>query len=335
MPVLIGLVQDGLDLWAGTRAGLNLNRGGGGNGAGKLFLEVFAAVSAARRCPSRSPPPTTASSGRRSVSTVAQTARRSGAKCGRTWDRAAWESSYWQNLNACSNCSTRDPYGLVDGGASPGTAYQRSTMLPTKYMALVLRRIPAMADYSPDLHEEIVMEYADRVVSSGALTLPDECAPKGGTYGVDYGPDGQGGCIKGKRPGSRQPRDDGRRRGSRPAPQRLRRPDVGRLPLDPDSSPSRPIGASPCIFESNAVEGLGLSLTLHSGPVKLARVCGRPGVLAARRRASLFELKRGGADRAAAPHPPEGAYPLGGLAETQPSRPPSTAAPHWLPEGGL
>ena len=43
-PVLIGFVQNGIDLWAGTRGGLNLNRGGGGGGAGKMFLEVFAAT---------------------------------------------------------------------------------------------------------------------------------------------------------------------------------------------------------------------------------------------------------------------------------------------------
>jgi hypothetical protein len=198
MPVLIGFVQNGLDLWAGTRAGLNLNRGGGGNGAGKLFLEVFAATLL------RSSPMSVeiaAANDRLFWETFSLYRGANGtALWGQMWpnsDRAAWESSYWQNLDACSNCSTRDPYGLIDGGARPGTGYQRSTMLPTKYMALVLRRIPAMADYWPDLHEEVVMEYADRVVSSGVLTLPDECAPKGSTYGVDYGPDGQGGCIKG------------------------------------------------------------------------------------------------------------------------------------------
>ena len=207
MPVLIGFVQNGLDLWAGTRAGLNLNRGGGGNGAGKLFLEVFAATLL------RSSPMSAeiaAANDRLFWETFSLYRGVNGtALWGQMWpnaDRAAWESSYWQNLNACSNCSTRDPYGLVDGGARPGTAYQRSTMLPTKYMALVLHRIPAMADYWPDLHEEVVMEYADRVVSSGALSLPDECAPKGGTYGVDYGPDGQGGCIKGS---GRVPADHG------------------------------------------------------------------------------------------------------------------------------
>ena len=44
LPVLIGFVQNGIDLWGGTRGGLNHNRGGGGNAAGKLFLEVFAAT---------------------------------------------------------------------------------------------------------------------------------------------------------------------------------------------------------------------------------------------------------------------------------------------------
>lgn len=30
-----------------------------------------------------------------------------------------------------------------------------------------------------------------------AHAVPDPCAPKQGTYGVDYGPDGNGGCILG------------------------------------------------------------------------------------------------------------------------------------------
>jgi hypothetical protein len=118
---------------------------------------------------------------------------------GQRWhngNREAWEQSYWEELDACSNCNTRDPYGLVDGGARPGSSYQRSTMLPTKYMALVLRLIPETAAYWPGQHETVITDYADRVVAAGTLTIPDTCATKNGTFGVDYGPNGSGGCIR-------------------------------------------------------------------------------------------------------------------------------------------
>ena len=69
-------------------------------------------------------------------------------------------------------------------------------MLPTKYTALVLRLIPETAAYWPGQHETVITDYADRVVAAGALTVPDTCATKQGTYGVDYGPNGEGGCIR-------------------------------------------------------------------------------------------------------------------------------------------
>jgi hypothetical protein len=197
LPVLIGFVQNGIDLWAGTRGGLNVTRGGGGNSAGKLFLEVFA---------------TTFLRNTQMAADIASAPKRyfwetfslyrgvnGKALWGQMWhngDFEAWEESYWEDLDACSNCNTRDPYGLVDGGARPGSSYQRSTMLPTKYMALVLRLIPEAAAYWPGQHETVVTDYADRVVAAGALTIPDTCATKQGTYGINYGPNGQVGCIR-------------------------------------------------------------------------------------------------------------------------------------------
>jgi hypothetical protein len=198
LPVLIGFVQNGIDLWAGTRGGLNLTRGGGGNSTGKLFVEVFAAtfLQNAQMAAEISSAPE-----RNFWETFSLYRGVNGrALWGQMWhngDFEAWEESYWDDLDACSNCNTRDPYGLVDGGARPGSSYQRSTMLPTKYMALVLRLIPETAAYWPDQHETVVTDYADRVVASGALTIPDGCATKNGTYGVNYGPNGSGGCIRG------------------------------------------------------------------------------------------------------------------------------------------
>ena len=55
--------------------------------------------------------------------------------------------------------------------------------------------VPEMADaIRPDLYE-VITEYADRVVASGAQTIPDPCMTETGTYGVDHGPDGAGNCI--------------------------------------------------------------------------------------------------------------------------------------------
>jgi hypothetical protein len=197
LPVLIGFVQNGIDLWAGTRGGLNITRGGGGNSAGKLFLEVFAATFLRDTQMAAD----IASASELSFWETFSLYRGVNGKAlwGQMWHNGnfeAWEQSYWDDLDACSNCNTRDPYGLVDGGARPGSSYQRSTMLPTKYMALVLRLIPETAAYWPGQHETVITDYADRVVAAGALTIPDTCATKQGTYGVNYGPNGEGGCIR-------------------------------------------------------------------------------------------------------------------------------------------
>ena len=172
MPVLIGFVQNGLDLWAGTRAGLNLNRGGGGNAAGKLFLEVFAATLL------RSSPMSAeiaAANDRLFWETFSLYRGVNGtALWGQMWpngDRAAWESSYWQDLTP-ARTAARATLRARRRRRPPGTAYQRSTMLPTKYMALVLRRIPATADYWPDLHEERHHGLRRPGRRSGALTHP-------------------------------------------------------------------------------------------------------------------------------------------------------------------
>ena len=144
--MLIGFVQNGIDLWGGTRGGLNHNRGGGGNAAGKLFLEVFAATALESSQMASDMAASVAANASNFWETHSLYRGVNGrALWGQRWHNgnfAAWEQSYWNELDACSNCSTRDPYGLVDGGARPGSSYQRSTMLPTKYMALVLRLIP-------------------------------------------------------------------------------------------------------------------------------------------------------------------------------------------------
>ena len=44
MPVLVGYVQHGIDVWGVDRQGASLFRGGGGNGGGKLHAYAFAAT---------------------------------------------------------------------------------------------------------------------------------------------------------------------------------------------------------------------------------------------------------------------------------------------------
>ena len=90
-----------------------------------------------------------------------------------------------------------------------------------------------------------------------------------------------------------------------------------------DSSPSRPIGALTLHLRVKCRRRARTFADASLRPGQAARVCGRPGVLAARRRASLFELKRGGADRAAAPHPPREPTLSRVLQKTQPSRLPT------------
>jgi MYXO-CTERM domain-containing protein len=65
--------------------------------------------------------------------------------------------------------------------------------------------MPALAHNWP-FNADVMIEYGRRWMTHRAHAVPDPCAPKAGTYGVDYGPDGRGGCIKGA---GRLPQYDG------------------------------------------------------------------------------------------------------------------------------
>jgi hypothetical protein len=122
------------------------------------------------------------------------------------------EREYWSELAnppAASSKTVRDPYGLIDGGRRPGDDYQDNTSKPTQYTGLLLRMLPALRQGWP-VNGDVLMEYADRWAGHGALALPDSCAPPTGTYGVDYGSNGRGGCISDKAaPFGRVPGADG------------------------------------------------------------------------------------------------------------------------------
>lgn len=113
------------------------------------------------------------------------------------------EERYWRVVvsgldgSPSGNKSHADPYGYIDGGPEPGTNYQYCcTSQPWKGSALACHLMPAMkALWS----SEDFFEYVDRYVEIGLWTQPDPCAPAvddWSKYGVTFGPDGEGGCIK-------------------------------------------------------------------------------------------------------------------------------------------
>lgn len=202
-PVLIGYVQHGIDVWAVDRMGASLFRGGGGNGGGKLLAAAFAtAVLPA-------PELRTGLAGidpDHFFETASYYAGKNGVAL---WGQPTGsEREYWDDFADKSTRTIREPYGLIDGGFEPGGWYQDNTAKPTQYSALLLRLMPALKSVWP-VNADVILAYADRWVEHGALAKPDSCAPVGGRYGVDYGPNGAGACIAG--PG-RVPALDGNNR---------------------------------------------------------------------------------------------------------------------------
>lgn len=85
---------------------------------------------------------------------------------------------YWQNIVFDSGSRTQsDPYQFIDGGQRPGRSYQGAVLSqPWKGTALAVRLLDAVDvwNYAP------FMEYSDRWVNYGTLSLPDPCAPATG-----------------------------------------------------------------------------------------------------------------------------------------------------------
>lgn len=110
------------------------------------------------------------------------------------------EEVYWRSVVARKGDRTcKDPYELIDGGgAEVGGAYQWCcTIKPWTYTAAVLRIMKLEGIWNNDN----IFSYVKRWAAHGAITLPDECAPFNGVpsdLGKNFGPDGSGGCIKGK-----------------------------------------------------------------------------------------------------------------------------------------
>lgn len=114
------------------------------------------------------------------------------------------EEMYWKVVQSYVKDGTyagyksyRDPYGYIDGGGYPGSNYQYCcTSQPWKGSVLAVKLMPALFDVWNDT---MTIRYVERWVDIGAHSQPDPCAPADSSwenYGITYGPDGNGGCIK-------------------------------------------------------------------------------------------------------------------------------------------
>jgi hypothetical protein len=191
LPVLVGYVQHGIDVWAVDKLGASLFRGGGGNGGGKLFAYAFAAAmlaDPALQADLRAIDP------EHFFESASYYAGQSGVAL---WGQPTGsEKEYWADFSERSTRTIRDPYGLIDGGFEPGAWYQDNTAKPTQYSALLMRLMPSLQNVWP-VNGNVILAYADRWVEHGALTAPDPCAPVVGKYATDYGPSDDGRCIPG------------------------------------------------------------------------------------------------------------------------------------------
>jgi hypothetical protein len=140
------------------------------------------------------------------------------------------EANYWNVLvdyNASGSRVVADPYRYIDGGHRPLTSYQALCFGPEKGAALALILYPELRQI---WNNDDFIRYVDRMVSVGGWAQPDPCAPATGVcasginvgqactsasppsvcgegvscnlvarkaddYGHLYGPNGQGGCI--------------------------------------------------------------------------------------------------------------------------------------------
>ncbi len=111
------------------------------------------------------------------------------------------ESNYWVNqINQTGARTSPDPYGYIDGGETPGGAYQSINAPNFKAIALVAYMFP---EVQLVVNRPIFFEFAERFVWNGTWTQPDPCAGFDGVpsnFGITYGPDGKGGCILDKDP---------------------------------------------------------------------------------------------------------------------------------------
>jgi hypothetical protein len=191
---LINLLQLGLDLGYMVRGGAKWPANGGHANGRKLPVLLAGMLLGSQALKD--------AAGQKAYSEDEQiyfSAKANGGKGLALYGMPCSEVDYWKHIRfGNGNRACKDPYGYIDGGSDEiGAAYQVCcTAKPWKYIALAVRLLQAEAIFAND----ILLAYADRWVDQGVWAKPDPCAPYDGdpqNYGKTYGPDGNGGCIKG------------------------------------------------------------------------------------------------------------------------------------------
>ena len=94
------------------------------------------------------------------------------------WTFETHELKYWMlvaSMGYGAGRSVRDPYQLIDGGPRPGHSYQGCcTSEPWKGSALAMHLCPEL---KPIWRTTEIFDYADRWTDAGAFTGDDVCAP--------------------------------------------------------------------------------------------------------------------------------------------------------------
>ena len=221
MPFLIHYIQYGIDMIAALEHGYEYTGGGAGHTPGLKITMVYTAVmlnddqmkqvvrSSVERFHER-----------RLLSFSRDNSRvLYGDDQGYEFDKH--ETNYWKVV--CSYLSTgkgngyrsySDPYGYIDGGGAPGDEYQHCcTSMTWKGSILTIKLMPELAEVWND---DVTTRYVERWVNEGGWAQPDPCAPAKPpktdlndrtddyilnnyfteNYGVTFGPDGNGDCIR-------------------------------------------------------------------------------------------------------------------------------------------
>ncbi len=198
MPALINVVQAGIDLAGLVEEGIPFPPDGG-HGQGRWALIAFAGKLLGSQ---------------KIIDTVKNAPRLSFAETGSIvisktgmplWGQPNWSSelSYWRVIHPVSYAqyggaiTQPDPYGYIDGGEVPTGGYQTCCVSPSIKDAALVMYLMGMS--SLNAYSQEVLRYADRWVTFGMWTKPDPCAPHTGNmadYGIKFGPDGSGDCIK-------------------------------------------------------------------------------------------------------------------------------------------
>lgn len=190
MPALVRVVQTGIDVYGMHNGGVTWLPNGGHMG-GRKVMAVFAAVllddATMKSEIANAPYGTYGDDGHLYVTTNPTTvaAMNSAGYAPVLWGWNCGNGEYEDNQNGDSGSrDCRDPIGMIDGGEIPGGTYQSCcTSQPMKGSSLAVRLLPGAKtvwNYQP-LHD-----YADRWVTFGAWTQPDNWNSLGRTPVRDY-----------------------------------------------------------------------------------------------------------------------------------------------------